>query len=204
MRISSGKGEVIAPGTFKCVDGAGMPIPGTGGMRFGDLYVKFSITFPSSGTLTTSALAALRATLPPGPREKIPASSLPPSSKPGEIIEEVYGSKAASSSSSSSTSSGTSKGAGAKVTSPKNNSSSKKMDVDGINISEDADGDSPAADFIPKSREGEIEEVVMSDVSAESRAERVKSQSTASHGEAYNEDEDEEGGGGRRVQCAQQ
>jgi DnaJ C terminal domain len=219
LRIASGKSEVISPGTFKCVDGAGMPIPGTGGMRYGDLYIKFTITFPASGTLSQGQLSAVRAALPAGPREKVNASNSTTTSggvgslKPGDIVEEVYGSKPApTSSSASSSSSSSSNGKGGKSggSTPKTTSSKKggaaatsSMEVeDGVSIDHDS---ADASEHIPKGREGEVEDVVMSDVSAESRAERVKAQqaSHGSGGEAYEEDE-EESGGARRVACAQQ
>ncbi len=41
-----------------------MPIPGTGGMRAGDLYVKFNVVLPPSGSLAPQVAQALRGVLP--------------------------------------------------------------------------------------------------------------------------------------------
>lgn len=64
LRVLLPPRETIQPGTFKMVPNAGMPIPGTGGMRFGDLYIKFNVVLPPAGALTPAAVGALRAALP--------------------------------------------------------------------------------------------------------------------------------------------
>ena len=51
--------------SFPCVfTAAGMPLPNTGGLRFGDLYIKIDVAFPPAGSLSASALSTLRSTLP--------------------------------------------------------------------------------------------------------------------------------------------
>lgn len=49
---------------FPLLPAAGMPIHGTGGMRHGDLYIKFNVVLPPPGALDGKALALLRSILP--------------------------------------------------------------------------------------------------------------------------------------------
>lgn len=215
LRVSSAAGEVISPGTYKCVEGAGMPIPGTGGMRFGDLYIKFSVAFPTSGSLPGPALAALRAALPASRKGNTSTSD---GSRAGDVLFEEWGSKApaAPALARAGSSGGAGKGgkdkAGKASGKEKNSKSSgAEMDADGISIreghSEGASGGAGASAADGKhSREGDVEDVVMTSVTAESRADRVRAQQEAAGhggGEAYDSDEEE---GPRRggVQCAHQ
>lgn len=64
LRVLLPQRAVIQPGTFKMVPNAGMPIPGTGGMRFGDLYIKFNVVLPPAAALTQATFGILRAALP--------------------------------------------------------------------------------------------------------------------------------------------
>lgn len=223
LRVSSGAGEVISPGTYKCVEGAGMPIGNTGGMRFGDLYVKFSVAFPASGSLPAPALVALRAAL---PASRKGATAGCDGSKPGDVLYEEWGTKAPAApglARAGSSGGGAGKGPSsaskpAKGGKDKNSKASSgsgsardEMDADGISIreghSEGASGGAGASGADGKaSREGEVEDVVMTSVTAESRAARVRAQQEAAGhggGEAYDSDEEE---GPRRggMQCAHQ
>lgn len=64
IRISSASGEVIPHNALKLVEGAGMPIQNTGGMKFGDLYIRFTVVFPPSHSLSSKAVEVLKAVLP--------------------------------------------------------------------------------------------------------------------------------------------
>mmetsp|Transcript_7332 Transcript_7332/g.22937 ORF Transcript_7332/g.22937 Transcript_7332/m.22937 type:complete len:191 (-) Transcript_7332:153-725(-) len=81
----------VKPGVEKCVKGMGMPIRsggspgGRGGPKgFGDLVIKFDVTFPEN--LSEEAIAALRKVLPPPANQ---ADAIP------EDHEECYMSRAA-------------------------------------------------------------------------------------------------------------
>lgn len=178
LRISTIPREVIAPGQFKCVEGAGMPIPGTGGMRFGDMYVRFNVVFPPSGSIDARAATALKAYLP----RVLPAAT------GGGAGTKGKGAGASAGSSSSSSSSG------------------RRMEEDG----DEAGSSSPAAistldDFKEVASATDAEDVTLTDVTAESRAARVREQHEAAGtaGEAYDSDE-EHPRGAQRVQCAHQ
>ena len=57
------EGEIIKPGEVKCITGEGMPIQGRPFDK-GNLYVKFDIVFPVSGSLPQSAVSVLKQILP--------------------------------------------------------------------------------------------------------------------------------------------
>lgn len=54
-------GEVIKPGTFKCLPDEGMPFQGRPFMK-GNMYVRFNVDFPES--VTSAQAAAIRGALP--------------------------------------------------------------------------------------------------------------------------------------------
>jgi len=217
-----------------------MPLPGTGGMRFGDLYIKFSVAFPPSGSLGPAQQSALRAALPasrksPAADYHAAAGGLTPAggdrasgSKPGECIDEVYGSRppaapapivpaGSSSGGAGATGKGVGKAVGASAargTGMRRNGaggSPMDTDADGINIREGHESPAAGRETASGGRHGEVEEAVLMSVSPESRQARVRAQQEAaghsSGGEAYDSDEEGCGGGGngaRRVQCAHQ
>jgi hypothetical protein len=208
-------------------------------MRFGDLYIKFSVAFPPSGSLGPGQLATLRAALPaskksPAANYSAAAGSLSPTggdrasgSKPGDCIDEIYGSRppavpvaSVPTGSSSGGAGATGKGVGKAIGAAagrgagmrRNGAGGSPMDTDadGINIREGHESPAAGHETASGGRHGEVEEVVLMSVSPESRQARVRAQQEAAGhssggGEAY--DSDEEGGGGsgaRRVQCAHQ
>ncbi|KAL0212086.1 hypothetical protein RCL1_005712 [Eukaryota sp. TZLM3-RCL] len=61
--IRSNPGEVIAPGTVKCVSEEGMPFQDSPMMK-GNLYVKFNVTFPKTHAFRESDLRMLEKILP--------------------------------------------------------------------------------------------------------------------------------------------
>lgn len=194
LRIVSAPGEIISPGSFKMLENSGMPIPGTGGMRFGDLYVKFSVVFPPSGSLAPAARDNLKTLLPRVNADGEPFASL-------------------SSPSSSSSSSG-GKGAGATTSGVKRTASGGTRS--GNSSSNNNNSNSTAADVDMETEAtgtaAGYETATLSSATMEGRARRVREQQESSrHGEAYDSDEDDgsgggggRGGGAQRVQCAQQ
>jgi hypothetical protein len=208
-------------------------------MRFGDLYIKFSVAFPPSGSLGPGQLATLRAALPAA--KKSPAASyhaaaggVTPAggdrasgSKPGDCIDEVYGSRppaapapvvpaSSSSGGAGGIGRGVAKAAGAAGSGAagmrRNGAGGSPMDTDadGINIREGHESPAAGHDTASGGRHGDVEEAVLMSVSPESRQARVRAQQEAaghgSSGEAYDSDEEggNGGGGARRVQCAHQ
>jgi len=67
LKISSNPGEIINPEAIKMIPNEGMPLPNTGGLQKGRLFIKFTIQFPEEGELSADQLASLEATLPGRP-----------------------------------------------------------------------------------------------------------------------------------------
>ncbi|PNW69999.1 hypothetical protein CHLRE_17g701500v5 [Chlamydomonas reinhardtii] len=61
LRVTIPEGEVIKPGTFKCLPDEGMPFQGRPFMK-GNMYVRFNVDFPES--VTSAQAAAIRGALP--------------------------------------------------------------------------------------------------------------------------------------------
>ncbi|XP_044742201.1 dnaJ homolog subfamily A member 2-like [Chrysoperla carnea] len=77
--ITHPPGQIIKPGDVKGVVGEGMPIY-KNPFEKGNLYVKFSVTFPENHFQTENVLKELEAFLPPRPKVDIPI---------GDDVEEV-------------------------------------------------------------------------------------------------------------------
>eukprot|EP01062_Namystynia_karyoxenos_P051041 TRINITY_DN3992_c0_g1_i1.p2 TRINITY_DN3992_c0_g1~~TRINITY_DN3992_c0_g1_i1.p2 ORF type:complete len:424 (+),score=59.50 TRINITY_DN3992_c0_g1_i1:85-1356(+) len=58
LRVGFPPGSVVRPGSTWKLGGHGMPVPGTGGTRFGDLLLRFSVHFPARLPAATSAAVA--------------------------------------------------------------------------------------------------------------------------------------------------
>jgi DnaJ family protein A protein 2 len=69
--------DIVKPGDVRVIEHEGMPVKGTGGLRKGDLYVRFDIIFPTAEELADEAKRkALRDILPaPAPLPMIPAEA---------------------------------------------------------------------------------------------------------------------------------
>lgn len=80
LRVVIPPGECIAPGAFKMVEGGGMPLPGGGGLKMGDLYIKFSVIFPPPKSMSLSDCDLLRSIL-PGPRRTAESVQGPPTTR---------------------------------------------------------------------------------------------------------------------------
>ena len=64
--ITSAPGEIITPGDIKTVKELGLP-KFSSPWEFGNLFIQFDVEFPSSGSLSSKAMAALQKALPPSP-----------------------------------------------------------------------------------------------------------------------------------------
>lgn len=68
--VRSKPGEIVRPEAaqgepfIKCVEGEGMPKKNTGGLEKGRLFIYYRIVFPTEGSLSDAAVAALRTALP--------------------------------------------------------------------------------------------------------------------------------------------
>jgi len=68
--VRSKPGEIVRPEAaqgepfIKCVEGEGMPKKNTGGLEKGRLFIYYRIIFPTEGSLSDAAMAALRTALP--------------------------------------------------------------------------------------------------------------------------------------------
>lgn len=136
--LTTRPGEVIGPDAVQCVRGHGMPRHGNP-FQFGDLYVKFEIQFPESGSLSERDVAALSSALPQTPDCMI-------FSNPSEY-------------------------------------SSSKMDEDG---------------------EATVEHAELETVDLEVKMREAEARERAHKSAAYDSDDEDTGGRGQRVQCAQQ
>jgi DnaJ homolog subfamily A member 2 len=151
LLIKSKPNEIIVPDSIMMIPNAGMPIRNTGGMKHGDLYVKFNVVFPPSNSLSQESISLLQKALP---------AELKPS---GGSFK-----KAASS--------------GGKTP-----TGASSTDVD-------------------MATDEHVDEVFLEATSQEKIRDRRQEQAQHGHGghSAYDEDEDGEQDGARRVQCAQQ
>jgi DnaJ family protein A protein 2 len=53
IEVKSPPGDVIQPGSFKMISGAGMPLQSSG-FRFGDLIIQFNVVLPPAGSIARS------------------------------------------------------------------------------------------------------------------------------------------------------
>ncbi|KAJ7300223.1 hypothetical protein O6H91_Y032900 [Diphasiastrum complanatum] len=66
LLLRSDPGEIIKPGQFKAIDDEGMPHPERSFMK-GKLYIRFSIEFPETGSLSEDQIKGLQGALPARP-----------------------------------------------------------------------------------------------------------------------------------------
>lgn len=79
LLIKSPPGQVIQPGSVRCVKGEGMPFY-RNPFEKGDIYITFEITFPPQNFADADQLKKLESLLPARPEQEIPT---------GEDVEEV-------------------------------------------------------------------------------------------------------------------
>lgn len=73
LKVTIIPGEIISPGQVKVIENKGMPIYKLGG--YGNLFVKFTIKFPSDNFTTEEQLKKLEEILPPRRKESTPKDS---------------------------------------------------------------------------------------------------------------------------------
>ncbi|GFR48537.1 hypothetical protein Agub_g10434 [Astrephomene gubernaculifera] len=81
LRVTIPQGEVIKPGTFKCLQDEGMPFQGRPYQK-GNMYVRFNVEFPD--TVTEAQAAAIRSALP------IPAPAANGGAMDTDDVEDVH------------------------------------------------------------------------------------------------------------------
>lgn len=102
LAIASNPGEIVHPPNSKSklivrkLENEGMPLPNTGGTRFGDLYIAFDVEFPE--LLSTRNMADLGRALPKHTRAHRPAGSAGLSGVGGASEDDVAGGTPGSSS----------------------------------------------------------------------------------------------------------
>ncbi|CCH41411.1 Chaperone protein [Wickerhamomyces ciferrii] len=73
LKVSIIPGEIISPGQIKVIENKGMPIYKLGG--YGNMFIKFTIKFPSDNFTSEENLKKLESILPPRRKETIPKGS---------------------------------------------------------------------------------------------------------------------------------
>ncbi|KAG2493478.1 hypothetical protein HYH03_008294 [Edaphochlamys debaryana] len=81
LRVAIPQGEVIKPGTFKCLNDEGMPFHGRPYQK-GNMYVRFNVEFPDH--VTDAQAAAIRTALP------VPAAAAHNGTMDVDDVEEVH------------------------------------------------------------------------------------------------------------------
>lgn len=64
LRVKSTPNSVVKPGDLVVIEGEGMPIKGSGGLRKGNLFVQFDVKFPTARELNGKKAQKLREVLP--------------------------------------------------------------------------------------------------------------------------------------------
>ena len=91
--VNNPAGEVLAPGSSRCISKEGMPIY-KNPFEKGNLYIKFDVEFPENNFISKESFKKLEAFLPPRPKHDMPKDDLIEEVEMHKYKDNLKGSKA--------------------------------------------------------------------------------------------------------------